>query len=363
MISDIHHLWKQDTLFPHRVPGAQDPGPTPDVATLVRMVEALSVKLDALESKISSAPNATHEETPEASRRTIERLLGSVRVLRPRKPLAVDFVDNALETASLSSIARAVFDCYDIPWKKEASALTLEFSPFVTDTPERREFLEYSRALLRRLTGQLPPLPEQKGTLITGPVGCGKSTLAGYLALSIASITGKALVVHFECIEDMQGVLFWHIMAAGLVKAGVATIDDVVKFPFSFAHLKDLLEPGTEALLFTDETQLMFRPKDVDIRIEGRTTSRSMALFGNVKSMESRWPRSIVSGSASSLFNLFFDSGRCSPSDFPSKMPELVNRTKFTNATVKRLASSSSVEAIVGARVPTRPPSGEGSSP
>lgn len=300
-----------------------------------------------MRDEIQAFRSLSFHESPEVTKGLIQNAALAVRVFRPRKALSAK-TKAQLETVSLSDLSMAVLDCYDVPWKKTSEGFEVDAPIFVADVPERAEFRTYAQNLLMRLSGTHPPFSEQQGSLITGPVGCGKSKLTSLLALSVAatSLQPKPLLIHYECAGDQSNVLFTHIIAAGLLKAKLSTIDRLIEEPLTMARLRSIT-PKASVILFIDEVQRMFQPGDATITTALGPTTRSDALAGQISWMESKWPRSLLSGSASSLNNLFYRIDLAPSSVFPSKMPRSVNSTKFTRARTRRLESSSSLIPIV----------------
>lgn len=278
---------------------------------------------------------------------SIKRLDDGVKVLRPRKVISEDIVSR-INRVTFSELAREVLECFDFPWGRSGRTAFVAAPVFVTDLAERRRFEVSARSLLARMVGAAIVVPEAKGFLVTGPVGCGKSTLTSLLALSVTALWKKSILVHFECSGQAGNVFFSEIIAAGMLKAGIVSEEELRPQTWNLRGLQGLSErKGVDVILFVDETQRLFGGANQMVMRHGGPVLRSKELEDEVNSLESVWPTSFLSGSASSLKSLFFNPGEASSTLFPSKMMRPVNDTKFRSTAVHRLVDSSSIGPVV----------------
>lgn len=280
-------------------------------------------------------------------RSSVSRLIPDVEVLRPRSEIPRSAFPE-LPHATLANLSALVRGSFDASWEQRGRASALQSPVFITDVDERRDFTAALRGLLGELTGASNSLPERNATLITGPVGCGKSTLSDLFALAVAALFRNALFIRFECAGQADSVFFSEIIAAGLQKSGLVSPDEVAECEWFLPSLRALAKTKKlHVVLFVDETQRLFGSPNHAVHRSTGVTWRSKELENEVNYLESKWPRTFLSGSASSLTNLFYLPHLVSPQLFPSKMMRPVNGSKFTVVSMSRLRSSGSVAPIV----------------
>lgn len=277
---------------------------------------------------------------------SVDALLPSVSVFRPRKAFPSALYPQ-LADISLSDLSRQVLDCFDFPWKRTSTSHSFAGPLFITDIPERDEFRTAAQTLLMKLANQLPVLQEQQGFLVAGPVGCGKTTLTHLLALSATAMYPNSILINVECQGDTSAVFFSNIIAAGLLKSGLLTKDEVATTMWSIHKIRELVEQkfhhSLDVLLFVDEAQRMFEAKNAPIQTPLGGTTRAQVLLGEARTLESSWPRTFISGSASSLVNLFFRADLVPSTVFPSRMGRPLNDSKLKSATLRRIQTTKSV--------------------
>lgn len=310
------------------------------------MIEELKSEMKA--SKASGGESSVRYDTPDQRSDRLSHAMSVVNVLRPRSTLPATARDR-LTTMSLSELSRVALDCYNFPWSGDpAQWVTFHGPAFVSDIPERADFAATARMLLLRRTGFAPQAPEQNGLLVAGPVGCGKTTLTYLLTLAFAAMNEKFVLIHFDCRGDMRSFLFSQIVAAGLAKAGVVSKQEAADALPHLTVLEELAKKkGVDVALFVDEAQRMFMPENALILLPGYGSPRADFIESEVDTLQRSWPKTFLSGSASSLEKLFYTPQAASSIMFPSKISKAANQTKLLQTSISRIRDTSSLVVVL----------------
>lgn len=312
-----------------------------DTVELKETIKELMKELQGSEGKGRVFSHLERREDPDRFADHIHRISKSASFFQPNREVPEQDRTSALDenfrkTLSLREIALRM--PAELEFKCQPSVL--KRIPFFL--PE----CEYRAQVLSRVRWYVDNFinphaaPDHQCTLLTGPVGSGKTSLA--LAMGLLPIIvrpGKAACVFYEA-KSGQEVLPAEMLLAGLYRGGVFTREDVKNMGSSAGEiLNAVAESGYAVMFVVDEAQRLFQPDVRGWANELKDQIEDLAVTGTTLS-------TIFSGS-SSLSDLFFNPDAVSTKRFPSKAIEPFNSTKIHSLVSPRVGSADDLDLLL----------------